>query len=532
MRTYLSIFCFVLLFALALIFACSGEEPVTPTQLTIQNTTKGDIPIMRAGAITCSTVSCIENFLDNGGGHGTLVVSDYNSPYTLTDHYLVTNPSDEVKVTIEGQSAASRPTIWLTRQCTYGGGDYATLHFAGPAGDDTFVRFEDMVFKHNCYMDLAGDLAGIMFEVGDVYIDNTTFTNTEPATTFFMTAGLVEIDDSELDNDHQFSFGPEDWCGSPICGGYGNPMPEDGSYIDGCDLEGDVIFDVYRSSGLPTTATFYITNNSPLTSLSLNSNSGSKTKIVMNGNTLANATPVVDIDGGFTVDAWNNTTTKGPCYADALSDFNTTGADAGSDALNLTSWRYNLVLYCMPEITNLDHSRVGNTVTVTWDTECMATSVVEWGYSSGALDSTATGSDGTSHSVQFTVGTTEGCVYLRAISAIPTCSCDADTSDTYTNTKDIVISNVSASWNGSLACSYTVTWTTNVKSNSAVYYGASCAALTNLEDDPTYTTSHSVICDASVVSGSVFAYKVRSANTCDTAESSCYTTRKFKCIGQ
>ncbi len=532
MRTYLSIFCFVLLFALALIYACSGDEPVTPAQQTIQNTTKGDIPIQRVGAVTCSTVSCIENFLDNSAGHGTLVISDYNSPYTLTDHYLVTNPSDEVKVTIEAENPASPPTVRLTKHCTYGSGEYATLHFAGPADNETFVRFEDMIFEHNAYMDLNGALAGIMFEVFNVYIDNTTFTNSDPATTFFMTPGLVTIDDSELSSGHQFSFGPEDWCGEPTCGGYGNPMPADGSYMDNCSLEGDVIFDVYRSSGLPDTAAFSFTGNDPLTSLYLNSNSGSKTKIVMNGNTFANADPVVDIDGGFTVDAWNNTTQKGPCYADALSDFNTTGADAGSAALNLSSWRYDGTLYCMPEITNLDHNRVGNTVTVTWETECTATSLVAWGYSSASLPDTATGSNGTLHSVQFTVGTTEGCVYLRAISAIPSCSCDADISDIYTNTKDIVISNVVATWNGALACSFTITWTTNVKSNSTVNYGASCAALNNVASDPTYTTSHSVICDASVVSGGAFAYKVKSANSCDTEQSSCYTTRRPTCMGQ
>lgn len=207
-----------------------------------------------------------------------------------------------------------------------------------------------------------------------------------------------------------------------------------------------------------------------------------------------------------------------------------TSADAGSGALDLANWVYNDTLYCLPEITNLDHGWVGNTVTVTWETECTATSAVEWGYSSGALRDTATGSNGVLHSVQFTVGETEGCVYFRTISAIPSCSFDADTSSTYTNTKDIVIISVpTATWNGPVACSFTVEWTTNVKSSSGVSYGASCAALSNYASGAGNTTFHSVVCDVSEVPGSTFAYKVASANACGSAESSCYTKRKSQC---
>lgn len=528
MRTCLTFLFLLLLFALTLVFACSNDVPVTSSDQTAQIKTKESGPMLRPGAPPCSTVSCIENYLDNGEGHGQLVVSDYNSPYELDDHYLVTNQADEVKSTISGQDPNNRPTIELTTGFSYGSGEYATLHFAGPSTDETFVRFEDMIFAHDCHMDLLGNLPGIMFEVHNVYIDNTKFTNVGSATTFFMALN-VEVDGSELCSGHEFSFGPEDWCGEPTCGGYGNPMPADGSYIDGSILDGTVIFDVSKVSP-PDTTRFYFRDNDPLTRLNLNSNSGSKTKIVLSGNNFANSNPVVNIDGGFTVDAWNNTTQKGPCYANALSDFNTTDADAGSDALDLANWKYNGVLYCLPEITNLDHGRVGNTVTVTWETECTATSVVAWGYSSGALADTATGSNGVLHSVQFTVGETEGCVYFRAISAIPSCSCDADTSSIYTNTKDIVITDgPTATWDGPVACSFTVEWTTNVKSSSGVSYGASCAALGDYASGAGNTTSHSVVCDVSGVPGSTFAYKVASANACDSAESSCYTKRKSQC---
>jgi hypothetical protein len=186
---------------------------------------------------------------------------------------------------------------------------------------------------------------------------------------------------------------------------------------------------------------------------------------------------------------------------------------------------------CTPEIVLLMSNRVGNTVTVTWYTDCTSTSKVIWGYSEDALTNTATGEDGTNHSVSFTVGSTEGCVYYRAISEGLTCSAPADTSSTETNVKDVVISNVSRTFDP-FNCEFVVSWTTNVKSSSKVYYGSSCLLLPNTKTGPGDTTSHTVRIDASGYPLKYRMYtKPESSSGCDTAQGDCDVTVRDYCFG-
>jgi len=187
---------------------------------------------------------------------------------------------------------------------------------------------------------------------------------------------------------------------------------------------------------------------------------------------------------------------------------------------------------CTPVIEDdLASSRNGNTVTVTWTTGCESTSKVIWGYSPGSLTNTATGSNGTNHGVNFAVGGTEGCVYFKAISAGLTCSAPADTSGTMTNIKDVVISNVVRTFDAT-QCKITVTWTTNVKSSSTVYWGTSCGSLTHTATGTGNVTSHSVSFDATYIPrGSVYI-KAESASGCDTEQSSCNSVRRDYCISQ
>lgn len=185
---------------------------------------------------------------------------------------------------------------------------------------------------------------------------------------------------------------------------------------------------------------------------------------------------------------------------------------------------------CTPEIVLLTSNRVDSTVTVTWYTECTSTSKVIWGYSEEALTNTATGENGTNHSVSFTVGGTEGCVYYRAISEGLTCSAPADTSSTETNVKDVVISDISRTFDP-VECEFVVNWKTNVKSSSKVYYGSSCLLLTNTKTGAGNTTSHSVRIDASGYPLKYRMYtKPESSSGCDTEQGDCGVTVRFYCV--
>lgn len=234
----------------------------------------------------------------------------------------------------------------------------------------------------------------------------------------------------------------------------------------------------------------------------------------------------VEMRGYSTVIADSNTTLRGPCKSQAEADFS-----VGTNAtLTLNSWKYNGTFHCYPEITNVNSSRDGNTVTVTWDTEgCISSSKVIYGYSASALDYSATGLGSTSHSVSFSVGSTEGCVYYKAISANPGCSCDADTSDCEVDVMDVVIDDINTFFNPFL-CRMQVTWTTNVKSSSEVYYGEACSRLIYYASGTGNTTSHSVVCDVSALSTN-FAFEVKSSTSCGGTEtSSCQNEQKGSCF--
>ncbi len=94
--------------------------------------------------------------------------------------------------------------------------------------------------------------------------------------------------------------------------------------------------------------------------------------------------------------------------------------------------------------------------------------------------------------------------------------------DGHTYTADeIEITNIGWSFNP-IACTLTVTWTTNNPSASKVYYGASCGSLNYTEEDEEETTSHEVVCDITPLTPPVY-FKVESWNACDTAISGCQT---------
>lgn len=488
-------------------------------------------------ADTCSTAQCIEDYFNAFYYKGELVISDASSPYGLDEHYVLGEDTDSIQFHMRGFECdpPCRPELMFTTQYVYGQDEkHASLHICGPASMNSHVLFQDVSIWLAAKMDRNGQVAGIQFEGSDVDLVNTKLTN-DPgnlATTHFMTMGTVTLDNCEVSTGHELAFGPEDWCGEEICGGFGNPMPGNGSEIKNSEMYGEVFFDVYRSTALSDTARFYFRDNNPLTDIYLNGNEGAKLKVVLEDNTFASySRAFVVIDDAFVVEARRNVTTKGPCLSDALEDFDYTGSNLGAAALVLDSWKYDGTTYCLPEIGDFGASRVTNTVYAEWVTECAATSVVQWGTSSASLTNTATGSDGMMHSVSFSVPSDEGCIYLRAISAIPGCSCDADTSETVCLTKDIVISNVQKVFS-SLACTFTVTWTTNVKSSSTVDYGPSCVSLEYSADGANNVTSHSVVCDVSGISGGVFAFKVSSGNSCDSVENTCSTARRNTCVGQ
>ena len=309
-----------------------------------------------------------------------------------------------------------------------------------------------------------------------------------------------------------------------------DPSFPDESKITNSDLEG--VFKINTTSTYGNTIYFRNNDLYDVIFLGSQSNTASLAK-----NEFPDTNEVaVNLGGYFTVNADSNTTNRGPCERDAMRDF-----DVGANAtLNLNSWEYEGTIHRIPEISDLQSSRNGNDVTVTWNTPCGSSSKVIWGYGCGTLGETATGLDGTSHSVQFNVANSvqfnvandEGCVYFKAISCADcqNCPSDADTSDCEVDVKDIVISEIDATFNA-LSCEYTVTWTTNVKSSSKVYYGVSCQNLNNTATGAGNTRNHSVVCDVSGFE-SVFAFKVESENSCDSAQSSCQTDHKEQCIGQ
>jgi hypothetical protein len=91
----------------------------------------------------------------------------------------------------------------------------------------------------------------------------------------------------------------------------------------------------------------------------------------------------------------------------------------------------------------------------------------------------------------------------------------------YTTDEIEIIGDIGWSFNP-IACTVTVTWTTNNPSASKVYYGASCGSLNYTEYDEKETTSHEIICDITPLTPPVY-FKVESWNACDTTLSDCQT---------
>lgn len=523
---------FISLLILLLVFGCGREDIVTTSGSRSQSE---DSRIMHVHEpCTCSTAACIRDWVDEDivlNQCPTLYVE--SGYYNLTGHFPFDHSPTKNFAEIIGTSPLSRPTLHLANCYTYGP-YYATMHFQENVNFDMHTRLKDLIVDHSCQMQY-GSVAGIQFEACSVELDNVKFTG--GGTTHFLAPGHVIINDIELTSGCEFVTGhinidnDQYWCGEPTgCGGPGPWNMQNGSEIKNSILEGYIKFEITHSDD-----TLYVHDNDSLTYLRLNVEDGGSdypVVILADNSFLSGPGARVIIKGDYKVIASGNVTHKGTCYSKALQDFNTTNANF-EDALTLESWIYGGTTYCLPEITNLDYNRNGNTVTVTWATECIATSKVIWGYSCESLTTTETGSDATLHEVEFTVPGNQGCIYLRAISAVPgdDCTDEADTSACVELVKDITIYNIQTSFNAFL-CTFTVTWTTNVKSSSKVYYGASCSALNYGATGAGNTTSHSVVCDVSEVYGSCFAFKVKSDNSCDSAMSSCYTKKKGLCMSQ
>jgi hypothetical protein len=184
-----------------------------------------------------------------------------------------------------------------------------------------------------------------------------------------------------------------------------------------------------------------------------------------------------------------------------------------------------------PVISGLDFDRSPmTTMTVTWSTDCEATSKVNWGYTSGSLTNTATGTTGTSHSVQFAVASTEGCVYFKAVSENPDDAASYDETTEQVDATTIVISGVTRTWN-STTCKVEIEWTTNVKSSSVAIWGPSGCSGT-VTTGAGNTTSHFVTFEAPGYRRNQRIYvKAKSANACaGPVYSSCAFVTKNWCL--
>lgn len=185
---------------------------------------------------------------------------------------------------------------------------------------------------------------------------------------------------------------------------------------------------------------------------------------------------------------------------------------------------------CDPVISDLVVNRKGDNFAIQWNTDCAASSQVIWGYSPAQLSYTANGGIGTTHLVNFTVAPDEGCIFMKAISAGQTCSAPADTSALLESVKEVVISNVVRSFDA-FNCVFTVTWDTNVKSSSVVYWGATCGTLNNTATGAGGTTAHSVTFDATGIRANSRVYMVaESASDCGSDQSDCAFTYRSYCI--
>ncbi len=476
---------------LAVFISCLDREK--PTEVGLDKESQIGRPVFSRGGScldTCDTDTCITRWVNSYGKKCTLYVA--SGTYSFSEEHTFDNGA----FSMIGLSPFFPPEL------EYSVGDLGEKHavfWPQEVSGSAETRIENLI------LDFYGVPVGkyaVEFEANNPVWKHIELKGS--ATSRFYFASAFYVNDLTLHSAHTLQTDP----------GYAS-----GSKIVNSDLQGKVKID-------ETTAvsgkTIYFRNNE-IHNLELDADQANTVKLAENEFKASGAS--VKMIDNFTVQADSNVTLKGRCECDADDDFNITG----SATLVLNSWIYQGTLY-PPEINNLSANRVGNTVTVTWNTDCVSSSKVIWGYSAGSLTNTATGSAGTSHNVQFTVQGTEGCVYYRAISQTSGCSGteDADTSSTQVNVKDIVIYDVDWSFNAFL-CEVTVTWMTNVKSSSKVYWGSSCSSLPNIETGANNVTSHTVVIDVTGA-GKKIGFKVESANSCDSAQSSCETATSGPCF--
>jgi hypothetical protein len=447
------------------------------------------------GSQTCDTETCISDWFDDYCRTCTLTVEE--DTYTFTQVKELDNgefnlfgniDNDKPVLEWEGPSGTDNGDFFVNSPIGLEVG-YSTIrdidfHFGVMGNHNKLMKF------YNCAMN---------FENVDIVSENCGYI------IFSFNQDAVIIDDLYLSN---------------VCTLYADGGFPSGTTIKNSDIQGAI-----KSCNAGASSPQVALRGNQLQDLRI-LGSGYDTYNLAQNNFFDTDDATVEMSGYSTVVADSNTTLRGPCKSQAEGDFSV-GPNA---TLTLNSWRYQGTMHCYPEITNINSSRDGNTVTVTWDTEdCSCSSKVIYGYSPSELSDSATGIAGTYHSVSFSAGSTEGCVYYKAISANPGCSCDADTSDCEVDVEDVVISNINTFFNPFL-CRMQVTWTTNVKSSSKVYYGTSCTRLIYDATGTGDTTSHSVVCDVSELTDN-FAFKVESSSPCgDTETSSCQNEQKGSCF--
>lgn len=459
---------------------------------------RGTFTLDCSTSTTCGTEACIEAWFDDYCLDHTLTIEpgDYDFQRKFTFN------SGECK--IYGESSLNPPVLLWDSQT--GIGEAVVWFQEDIRGNYTHLRDLDFDFSLG-----QNDQYLMQFKACHVKLERIDISSTNCGYVWFRLIDELQIDNITVS--------------SGICTLLADPNCPGGSMIKNSELKG--VFDINATGGSGNTVTF---RNNDIYDLRLRGSTPNTVNLARNVFPSTAETAVL-VHGYFTVNADSNETKQdtGSCKCNALKDF-----DVGANAtLNLDSWKYDGIYYGDPTISNVQSQRVDNTVTVTWNTPGPTKSTVEWGYSSGAMTNSANGNYSANHSVVFFVAGDEGCVYLQAISSSldDSCKVDNDTSDVYTNVKDVAISNINATFSA-LLCEFTVTWTTNVKSSSKVYYGDSCLNLNHTATGTGDTTSHSVVCDVSTVSGARFSFKVESATSCDTGQSACQSERKGKCIGE
>ena len=192
------------------------------------------------------------------------------------------------------------------------------------------------------------------------------------------------------------------------------------------------------------------------------------------------------------------------------SDYSTTiNQEAGGNPVDVSA----------PEISNVvDGTPTTSSVTITWDTNELATSTVVYSTDSGVPGGSSTqgvSGYGTSHSVTLTGLNPSTTYYYKTRSADPsTNTSDSAIGNFTTATPDStgpVISNISA---GTLTeDSATITWTTDEAATSFIEFSTSSGFSTGtIQGSFDYETSHSVVLNG-LSASTQYYYKVRSSDS-------------------